>query len=124
MADRLDAPAASLSGGQQQRLCLARALALDPELLLLDEPTASLDRAAAHTIEELILSFRGRRSVILVSHNLRQARKLADCALVLSDGRIVRRLSAEALRGSVEDEDLFLDYAGRDDCRGCLSRLP
>ena len=124
VADRLDAPAASLSGGQQQRLCLARALALDPELLLLDEPTASLDRAAAHTIEELILSFKGRRSVILVSHSLRQARKLADSALVLSDGRIVRRLSAEALRGSVEDEDLFLDYAGPDGCRGCLPRLP
>ena len=107
VADRLDAPAASLSGGQQQRLCLARALALDPELLLLDEPTASLDQAAAQKIENLILSFRGRRSVILVSHNLRQAQTLADLALVLSGGRIVRRLDAEGLDAAVHEGSLL-----------------
>ena len=106
VADRLDAPASSLSGGQQQRLCLARALALEPELLLLDEPTASLDRTAAGRIEDLILSFRGRRSVVLVSHSLSQARRLADLALVLSDGRIVGRLSAKALGTAIDDGSL------------------
>lgn len=113
VADRLDSPASTLSGGQQQRLCLARALALDPELLLLDEPTASLDRDAALRIEELILSFRGRRSVILVSHNLRQARRLADVALVLSGGRIVKRLDARELGASIDDGSL-LDEAYED----------
>lgn len=112
VADRLDSPASTLSGGQQQRLCLARALALDPELLLLDEPTASLDRDAALRIEELILSFRGRRSVILVSHNLRQARRLADAALVLSGGRIVKRLDARALGASIDDGSLLDEAYG------------
>lgn len=107
VADRLDASAEGLSGGQQQRLCLARSLALDPELLLLDEPTASLDQTAARKIEDLILSFRGRRSVILVSHSLRQARKLADLALVLSDGRVVKRLSAEELDVSIDERALL-----------------
>ena len=112
VADRLDSPASTLSGGQQQRLCLARALALDPELLLLDEPTASLDRDAALRIEELILSFRGRRSVILVSHNLRQARRLADVALVLSGGRIVKRLDARELGASIDDGSLLDEAYG------------
>jgi len=92
--NRLDRPAAGLSGGQQQRLCLARAIALEPEILLLDEPTASLDRASAARIEELILSFRGRYSIIMVSHSLTQARAVGDCALVLSDGRVENTLDS------------------------------
>lgn len=119
VADRLDTSAASLSGGQQQRLCLARALALDPELLLLDEPTASLDRAAAQRIEDLILSFRGRRSIILVSHSLTQARRLADLALVLSDGRIVRRLNAGELGASLDDGSLV---EGVYSVSGCIDK--
>lgn len=107
VSDRLDAPASTLSGGQQQRLCLARALALDPELLLLDEPTASLDQAAALKVEDLLLSLRGRRSIILVSHSLRQARKLADLALVLAGGRIARRLDAVELGNAIDDGSLL-----------------
>jgi len=64
--------------GQQQRLCLARTLAGDPEILLLDEPTSALDPQSREAIEELILSLRERCSIVLVTHDLRQARRVAD----------------------------------------------
>lgn len=76
--DRLDASALALSGGQQQRLCLARALALDPEVILLDEPCSALDPIASGVVEDLIASLRGRYTVAIVTHNLAQARRIAD----------------------------------------------
>ncbi|MBM3824847.1 MAG: ATP-binding cassette domain-containing protein [Verrucomicrobia bacterium] len=76
--DRLDEPAAKLSVGQQQRLCLARALALDPEILLMDEPTSSLDEKSADAVEQLILKLKATRTIVLVTHNLGQARRVAD----------------------------------------------
>lgn len=79
-SDRLDAPAQQLSGGQQQRLCIARAIALRPAVLLLDEPCSALDPISSRVIEELISSFRGRFTVIIVTHNLAQARRIADYA--------------------------------------------
>jgi phosphate transport system ATP-binding protein len=78
VADRLDRPATHLSGGQQQRLCIARALALEPEVVLLDEPCAALDPLSSATVEDLIGSLRGRYTVVVVTHNLPQARRLAD----------------------------------------------
>ncbi|GAU09868.1 phosphate ABC transporter ATP-binding protein [Desulfoplanes formicivorans] len=84
--DRLDKPATILSGGQQQRLCLARALALEPEILLLDEPTSSLDHKAARGIEELILGLRDRYSLMVVSHSLRQTRRIGDLITVFREG--------------------------------------
>ena len=86
--DRLDAPALGLSGGQQQRLCLARALALDPEVLLMDEPCSALDPIASGVIEDLVASLRGRYTVVIATHNLAQARRLADDVAVfwLEDG--------------------------------------
>ncbi|MDR0339645.1 MAG: phosphate ABC transporter ATP-binding protein [Desulfovibrio sp.] len=87
--DRLDSPAERLSGGQQQRLCLARVLALRPAILLLDEPTASLDVHAAGEIEELLTGLAARYTIIMVSHELRQARRVADRTLICDGGRIV-----------------------------------
>jgi phosphate transport system ATP-binding protein len=81
---RLGEPAAGLSVGQQQRLCLARALAGQPEVLLLDEPTSALDPRSTEAIEELVLGLGEQRAVVLVTHNLRQARRLADSLACLA----------------------------------------
>ncbi len=81
--DRLDSPALSLSGGQQQRLCIARSLALDPEALLLDEPCSALDPISSGTVEDLIARLRGRYTIVIVTHNLAQARRLADDVAVM-----------------------------------------
>lgn len=87
--DRLKAPADSLSGGQQQRLCLARTLALEPEILLLDEPTASLDTETAAQIEALIIQLATRYTIVMVSHSAQQTIKLADHIVRFEHGRIV-----------------------------------
>ncbi len=105
--DRLDASALSLSGGQQQRLCLARALALKPDLLLLDEPTASLDQTAAKKVEDLILALSGKISVIMVSHSLQQAARLADHAVIMTDGRVLRVCGREGLKNALDDGSLI-----------------
>ncbi len=76
--DRLKMPALSLSGGQQQRLCLARALALEPEILLMDEPCSALDPISSEIIEDLLLHLRGRYTLLVVTHNLAQAKRIAD----------------------------------------------
>ena len=88
LKDRLRKPAATLSGGQQQRLCLARLLALSPAVLLLDEPTAFLDAHAAREIEELLQSLAPRYTIIMVSHGLAQARRVAEQILVCEHGAI------------------------------------
>ncbi|MGR9116253.1 MAG: phosphate ABC transporter ATP-binding protein [Gammaproteobacteria bacterium] len=77
---RLDSPALSLSGGQQQRLCIARALALRPKILLMDEPCSALDPISSAVVEDLIQSLRGRYTVVIVTHNLAQARRIANYA--------------------------------------------
>jgi len=87
--DRLDVPAQSLSGGQQQRLCLARTLALDPEILLLDEPTASLDSETAEQIEALIVSLASHYTIVMVSHSAQQTKKLADQIIHFKNGRVI-----------------------------------
>lgn len=86
--DRLLHDARSLSGGQQQRLCIARALIIGPEVMLLDEPTSSLDARAAAIIEELILLLKKRCTVFLVSHHMEQVSRLADTIMELEDGKI------------------------------------
>ncbi|MEK6234526.1 MAG: ATP-binding cassette domain-containing protein, partial [Planctomycetales bacterium] len=78
--DRMNHPALALSGGQQQRLCIARALALRPEVLLMDEPCSALDPLASGVVEDLILRLRGRYTILLVTHNLAQAQRTADSA--------------------------------------------
>lgn len=88
VSDRLDAPASSLSGGQQQRLCLARALALEPSVLLLDEPCSALDPISTGVIEDLIVELKTSTTIVIVTHNLAQARRVADKLAVfwLRDG--------------------------------------
>ena len=90
--DRLNAPALALSGGQQQRLCIARALVLEPSMLLMDEPCSALDPMASGVVEDLIDSLRGRYTVAIVTHNLAQARRLADDVAVFWTDRQVGKL--------------------------------
>ena len=82
--DRLKKSALALSGGQQQRLCIARALAVEPEVLLMDEPTSALDPISTSRIESLVMDLKGRYSIIIVTHNMQQAARISDsCAFFL-----------------------------------------
>lgn len=87
--DRLDTSALELSGGQQQRLCIARAMILQPEVLLLDEPTSSLDHKAAEAIERLLLKLKEKCTILVVSHYLDQVQRIADAIVELRQGDLV-----------------------------------
>ena len=86
--DRMGASALELSGGQKQRLCVARALVLEPEVLLCDEPTSSLDKNAAGVIEELLIQLKAHCTLLVVSHNPEQVGRIADRAMELHDRRL------------------------------------
>ncbi|HLI44153.1 MAG TPA: phosphate ABC transporter ATP-binding protein [Acidimicrobiales bacterium] len=89
VADRLGDSPYRLSGGQQQLLCLARALAVSPEVLLLDEPTSSLDPMSTEAVEELLVRLKSRVSLVIVTHNLTQARRVADRVAFFHQGQLV-----------------------------------
>ncbi len=94
---QLDRPALRLSGGQQQRLCIARALAAGPEVLLLDEPCSALDPRSTAVIEDLIVSFADELAVVIVTHNLQQARRIADRVAFMYLGEMVECTTAEEM---------------------------
>jgi len=87
--DRLDAPAISLSGGQQQRLCIARALAVQPEVLLMDEPASALDPLATARIEDLILELKKEYTIVIVTHNMQQAARMSDLTAFFYLGELI-----------------------------------
>ncbi len=89
VADRLGEPGAGLSGGQQQRLCIARSLAVDPEVILMDEPCSALDPIATLKIEELIDQLKRRVTIVIVTHNMQQAARVADRTAFMLDGRLI-----------------------------------
>jgi phosphate transport system ATP-binding protein len=87
--DRLSQSAYTLSGGQQQRLCIARALAPEPEMLLLDEPTSALDPAATARIEDLVYELKDRLTIVIVTHNMQQAARVSDYTVFLYHGEVI-----------------------------------
>ena len=97
VADDLDHPALRLSGGQQQRLCIARALAANPEVLLLDEPCSALDPQSTRVIEELIVKLREDVAIVIVTHNLQQAHRVADYVAFMYLGELVEYASAQTI---------------------------
>jgi phosphate transport system ATP-binding protein len=102
-----------LSGGQQQLLCLARALAVDPEVLLLDEPTSSLDPLATESIEALIRTLTPKISVVIVTHNLAQARRIADSTIFLYQGHMVEHGDTEQVFENPAHEETAHYVGGR-----------
>jgi phosphate transport system ATP-binding protein len=103
--DRLARSAFGLSGGQQQRLCIARALAVTPEVLMLDEPCASLDPISTCKIEELLVSLKQRYTIVIVTHNLPQARRIADEIAFFLMGRMVEQGPTDQMLSSPKHED-------------------
>jgi len=98
--DNLDHPALALSGGQQQRLCIARSLAVQPEVLLLDEPCSALDPISTQVIEETIVSLRSEIAIVIVTHNLQQAQRVADHVAFMYLGDLIEYGEAERVFGS------------------------
>jgi phosphate transport system ATP-binding protein len=100
VGENLDHPALRLSGGQQQRLCIARALAVKPEVLLLDEPCSALDPRSTAVIEDLIVQLASELAVVIVTHNLQQANRIADRVAFMYLGELVEIGSAEQVFGA------------------------
>lgn len=103
VAHRLNDPADSLSIGQQQRLCIARTLAVNPEVILLDEPTSALDPVATRAIETLLLELKTRYTLIFVTHNILQAKRIADKLVFLCDGQVVEQGDKDQLFNNPRD---------------------
>ena len=111
--DRLHDSALALSGGQQQRLCIARALANDPEVLLLDEPASALDPIATQKIEELLFELKGELTVVIVTHNLQQAARVSDHTAFFYLGRLVEFDTTDRLFTSPREERTEAYVTGR-----------
>jgi phosphate transport system ATP-binding protein len=111
--DRLRQSAVALSGGQQQRLCIARALATEPDVLLLDEPTASLDPLSTQKIEELVYELRSEITVIIVTHNMQQAARVSDRTAFMLSGELVEISPTSAMFTAPSDQRTESYITGR-----------
>ena len=104
VADRLDKSALGLSGGQQQRLCIARALAVDPEVILMDEPTSALDPIATSKIEDLAVELRRDYTVAIVTHNMQQASRISDYTGFMYMGKMIEFGETESMFNKPREE--------------------
>jgi phosphate transport system ATP-binding protein len=104
VSDRLNAPGIGLSGGQQQRLCIARTIAVEPEVILMDEPCSALDPIATLKVEELIDELKTRYTIVIVTHNMQQAGRVADSVVFMLDGEVVEHAPTQQLFTNPSDE--------------------
>jgi phosphate transport system ATP-binding protein len=111
--DRLNASATALSGGQQQRLCIARALATEPEVLLLDEPTASLDPLSTQRVEELVYELRQDMTVVIVTHNMQQAARVSHITAFFLSGELVEAAPTNVIFTTPADQRTEAYITGR-----------
>ena len=102
--DRLNKSALGMSGGQQQRLCIARALAVEPEVLLMDEPTSALDPISTSKVEELALELKDRYTIVIVTHNMQQAARISDKTAFFLLGELVEMGDTERLFSTPVDK--------------------
>jgi phosphate transport system ATP-binding protein len=111
--DKLDEPGTSLSGGQQQRLCIARALAVEPDVILMDEPCSALDPIATSKIEALLDELRRDYTIVIVTHNLQQAKRVSDSTAFFLSGELVEYGETTALFSAPKDSRTGDYLAGR-----------
>jgi phosphate transport system ATP-binding protein len=102
--DRLNEPGIGLSGGQQQRLCIARAIAIEPEVVLMDEPASALDPISTLKIEELVDELKSRYTIVIVTHNMQQAARVADSTAFMLDGELVEHGPTNEIFTKPQDE--------------------
>jgi phosphate transport system ATP-binding protein len=102
--DRLSEPGIGLSGGQQQRLCIARTIAIEPEVVLMDEPASALDPVSTLKIEELVDELKSRYTIVIVTHNMQQAARVADSTAFLLDGELVEHGPTNEIFTKPQDE--------------------
>ena len=102
--ERLSAPGIGLSGGQQQRLCIARTIAVEPEVILMDEPCSALDPVATLRIEELMDELKERYTIVIVTHNMQQAGRVADTTAFMLDGQLVEHAQTTTIFTNPSDD--------------------